>query len=130
MERANIADLLKNILISSNQSYLKCMIEKIENRKWSYYKNALESAFFIVIILKIVTFQSLILDLNQILHLPQKKHLNAFENDLYDMVRCIELRCSHNVFHKQLTTDIKQINETDFVLVSADKTTNVYKMSV
>ena len=77
-----------------------------------------------------MTFQSLILDLNQILHPPQKKHLNAFENDLYDMVRCIELRCSHNVFHKQLTTDIKQINETDFVLVSADKTTNVYKMSV
>ena len=46
MERANIAYLLKNILISSNQSYPKCMIEKIENRKWSYYKNALESAFF------------------------------------------------------------------------------------
>ena len=41
------------------------------------------------------------------------------------MVRCIELRCSHNVFHKQLTTDIKQINETDFVLVSAYKTTNM-----
>ena len=101
MERANIAYLLRNILISSNQSYLKCMIEKIENRKWSYYKNALESAFFIVIILKIMTFQSLILDLNQILHPPQKERLNAFENDLYDMVRCIELRYSHNVFHKQ-----------------------------
>ena len=46
MERANIAYLLRNILISSNQSYPKCMIEKIENRKWSCYKNALESAFF------------------------------------------------------------------------------------
>ena len=45
------------------------------------------------------------------------------------MVRCTELRCSHNVFHKHLATDIKQINETNFVLVSADKTTNVYKMS-
>ena len=45
------------------------------------------------------------------------------------MVRCIEFTRSHNVFQKQLATDIKQINETDFVLVSADKTTNMYKMS-
>ena len=35
-----------------------------------------------------------------------------------------------NIFQKQLPTDIKRIKETDFVLVSADKTTNMYKMSV
>ena len=45
------------------------------------------------------------------------------------MVRCIEFRRSHNVFQKQLATDIKQINKTDFVLVSADKTTNMHKIS-
>ena len=45
------------------------------------------------------------------------------------MVRCIEFRRSRNVFQKQLATDIKQINETDFILVSADKTTNMYDMS-
>ena len=61
---------------------------------------------------------------------PQKEHLNAFENELYDMVRSIEFRRSHNVFQKQLATDVKQINETDFVLVSADKTTTMNKMSV
>ena len=47
------------------------------------------------------------------------------------MVQSIEFRRSDNVFQKQPTTDIKQINETDFVLlISADKTTNMYKMSV
>ena len=62
---------------------------------------------------------------------PQKEHLNVFEKDLYDMVRCIEFRLSYNVFQKQLATDIKQINKTNFVLVSADRTTtNMYKISV
>ena len=51
---------------------------------------------------------------------PQKEHLNTFENDFYDMVQCNQFRRSHNVFQKQLATDIKQIKETDFVLVSAD----------
>ena len=47
------------------------------------------------------------------------------------MVQSIKFRRSDNVFQKQPTTDIKQINETDFVLlISADKTTNMYKMSV
>ena len=58
---------------------------------------------------------------------PQKEHLNAFENDLYDMVRCIEFRLSCNVFQKQLATDIKHIKETNFVLVSADKTQTCIK---
>ena len=46
------------------------------------------------------------------------------------MVRCIEFRRSHNTFQKQLATYIKQINETNFVLVSADKTTIMHKISV
>ena len=45
------------------------------------------------------------------------------------MAQCIEFGRSRNVFQKQLSSDIKQINETDFVLVSADKTINMYKMS-
>ena len=46
------------------------------------------------------------------------------------MAQCTEFGRSRNVFQKQLSSDIKQINETDFVLVSADKTTNMYKMSL
>ena len=52
------------------------------------------------------------------------------ENYLYGMVRSIEFTQSCNVFQSQLATDIKQIKGTDFVLVSADKIANMYKMSV
>ena len=38
---------------------------------------------------------------------PQKEHLNAFENDLYDK----EFRRSHNIFQTQLATDKTQINK-------------------
>ena len=127
MEQINFDYSVKNIPIPSNQFYLKCMIEKIEsligrmpwkeqffNSKSTENSDSPDFNF---------QFKS---DLTP----PQKEHLNAFENDLYDMVRCIEFRRSCNVFQKQLATDIKQINETSFVLVSADKTTNMYKMSV
>ena len=127
MERVNIDYSLKNIPIPSNQSFLKCMIEKIE----SLIRRMRWKAHF---------FDSNNTENNSSLNFnfgfksdktpPQKEHLNAFENDLYDMVRCIQFRSSRNVFQKQLATDIKQIKETDFVLVSADKTTNMYIMSV
>ena len=127
MEQINIDYSLKNIPIPSNQSFLKCMIEKIE----SLIRRIRWKAHF---------FDSNNTENNSSLNFnfgfksdktpPQKEHLNAFENDLYDMVRCIQFRSSRNVFQKQLATDIKQIKETDFVLVSADKTTNMYIMSV
>ena len=86
--------------------------------------------FLIAIILKIVDISNFNSGFKSDITPPQKQHLNAFENELYDMVQCIEFRRSHNVFQKQLATNIKQIKETDFILVSADKTTNTYKMSV
>ena len=65
MKRVNFHYSLKNTTIPSNQSYLKCMVEKIESlirrMRWKAH-------YLIVTILKIVTFQTIILDLNQILH--------------------------------------------------------------
>ena len=70
--RVNFGDSLKNIPIPSNQFYLKCMIDKIESLigriRWKAH-------FLMVIILKIATFQTLILDLNHILHLHKKNIL-------------------------------------------------------
>ena len=61
---------------------------------------------------------------------PQNKHLNAFEDDMYEMVRSIEFRHLSDEFQKQLTADIKKINETKSLIIPADKTTNMYSMSV
>ena len=125
MEQINFDYSVKNIPIPSNQFYLKCMIEKIESligrmpwKEQFFNSKSTENS------------DSPDFNFESDLTPPQKEHLNAFENDLYDMVRCIEFRRSCNVFQTQLATDIKQINETSFVLVSADKTTNMYKMSV
>ena len=46
------------------------------------------------------------------------------------MVRSIEFRHSSYEFQTQLATDIKKINETTSLIISADKTTNKYNMSV
>ena len=48
----------------------------------------------------------------------------------YDLLRCIQFRRSRNVFHKQLATYMKESSEAVFVLVSADETKSMYKMSV
>ena len=37
---------------------------------------------------------------------PQNKHLNAFEDDTYEMIRSIEFRNSSDEFQKQLASDI------------------------
>ena len=56
--------------------------------------------------------------------------INAFKDDLYEMIRFAEFRHTRNAFQKQLSEDIKQMKESNSVYVSADKTTNMYKLSV
>ena len=127
MEQINFDYSLKNIPIPSKQSYLKCMIEEIESltrrMRWKAHffdsndTENRESPNFNF------GFKS---DITP----SQKEHLNVFENDLCNIVQCIEFRHSRNIFQKQLATDRKQINETDSLLVSTDKITNMHKMPV
>ena len=62
---------------------------------------------------------------------PQNEHLNAFEDDLYNLMRGIEFKDSNlmNAFQRKLKNDVKEISESTELFVSADKTTNLYKMS-
>ena len=46
------------------------------------------------------------------------------------MIRSVEFRHTRNAFQKQLSEDIKQMKESNSVYVSADKTTNMYQLSV
>ena len=46
------------------------------------------------------------------------------------MIRSIEFRHTCNAYQKQLSKDIKQMKESNSVYVSADKTTNMYMLSV
>ena len=72
--------------------------------------------------------QSLILNLN-VLTPPKNEHLNAFEEDLYDMVRNIEFKKINTVFQNQLNKDINMINKDSLLFIPADKSNNLHKIS-
>ena len=59
---------------------------------------------------------------------PKNEHLNAFESDLYDMVRNIEFKRVSLEFQSNLSKDIKLINEDPLLFIPADKTNNVDKL--
>ena len=52
-----------------------------------------------------------------------------FENDLYSLIDSISFSSYRDTFQKKLASDIKEIRNSKSVLVAADKTTNIYKMS-
>ena len=61
---------------------------------------------------------------------PPQLELESFENDLFNMIASIKFRNSTDDFQKKIQEDIRQINNSDKVLVFADKTTNIYKLSI
>ena len=52
-----------------------------------------------------------------------------FESDLVSMIKSIQFRTVRNNFLAKLKNYIKEINNTDELLVNADKSTNIYKFS-
>ena len=61
---------------------------------------------------------------------PDKMELlHPFENDLYNLISNIQFNPRRNTFQRQLACDVKEISTSKNVLVSADKSTNLYSMS-
>ena len=60
---------------------------------------------------------------------PTSNELEAFENDMLDMIRNIKFDDNYtDQFQKKLKTDISKIRNSNDVYIFADKTTNIYKM--
>ena len=59
---------------------------------------------------------------------PKNEHLNAFENDLYDMVRNIEFTQIKSAFLSRLKNEVNSIKKSSNIIISADKTSNMYEM--
>ena len=57
------------------------------------------------------------------------EHLNAFENDVYNLVSNVEFNQRCKEFQRKLSNDVKEIRRSQNVLVAADKTTNLYSMN-
>ena len=60
---------------------------------------------------------------------PQKEYLNAFENDMYEMIRNIEFINVRNEFQDKLEQDLENIQSSKNILAFADKSTNLYELS-
>ena len=60
---------------------------------------------------------------------PQTEDLNAFENDMYDLIRNVEFTNIRNEFLDHLNRDIESIRSSKNVLVFVDKSTNLYESS-
>ena len=60
---------------------------------------------------------------------PFVNELAEFESDLLTMVHNIEFRPVTNNFLSKLKDDVNVINNSEEVLVNADKSTNTYKMN-
>ena len=62
---------------------------------------------------------------------PQLKELIPFEEDLFTLVRSIKFRqVRKNSFQQKLSECVKNIRNSNEIIVKADKTRNIYKISV
>ena len=60
---------------------------------------------------------------------PQNEDLNAFENDMYYMIRNFEFTNIRNELLDHLNRDMESIRSSKNVLVFADKSKNLYELS-
>ena len=116
----------KNIPIPPRNSYLKSLIEKVE----SAIKRMRWKAFF---------FDRNDQDNKEATNNnnsgfksrkcpPQNSELDKFEADLLDMVHNIKFRNVNNKFQNKLNEDISKIKKSTKAFISADKTSNFYKL--
>ena len=126
MERVSLNYSMKNIPIPSKNAYLKNLILKLE----SFIKRIRWKAYFFDKPNKIddaATVNNF--GFKSVLTPPKNEHLNAFEEDLYDLVRNIEFKRANTVFQNQLNKDINMINKDPLLAIPASKSNNLYKVN-
>ena len=123
MERFDISDSKKNIAIPSEKEYITQLISKVESvtkrMRWKalQFLGKLESNWK-----QTFGFKSTKCP-------PAIDELGPFESDLQRTISNIEFRPIRNKFLSKLSRDIKSIKKTKELLINADKSTNIYKMS-
>ena len=121
MEHINLAYSLKNIPIPSYSTYKLLLTEKIE----SLIKRMRRKAHFY---LKGINNQDNTNNFNLKSRKcsPICKDMQAFENDLTDMVKNIKFTNHWDNFLKKIINDTKKIHYSNKIFILADKTTNLY----
>ena len=126
MDKFQLQYSKKNIPVPSQNSYFKCLIAKTE----SFINRLRWKAFFY--------------DRNNTNDdgekdekfgfrtensPPSNAALSGFESDIHDLIQRINFRKHENEFQTKLKNDVQKIKNSDKIIVAADKSTNLYKMS-
>ena len=125
MNRKNLGYSLKNIPIPPTTTYLKCLMEKVESlvkrMRWKahFFDNKLDDNINTNDNFGFKTTSSP----------PVNNNLTGFENDLYELVRNVEFRYVNDEFLDKLKSDVAAIRSSNHLLISADKTSNLYELS-
>ena len=117
---------LKNIPIASKAAYMKSFISKLESftRRIRWEALFLEHNNEKINEQKTETF-----GFKSELAPPLHQGLLAFEKVLYKMARSIDFQNRPNSFQQKLTANVNSIRSSPNMLISADKTNNLYAIS-
>ena len=115
---------LKNIPVPSENTYLKSLVYEcerfIQRIRWRayFYLNG-----------KPRTPKRETYGFNTPHNAPQCNQLVNFENDITHLISNLEYRKVNNTFQQKLSADVRKINNSKNLFVTADKTTNVYEVT-
>lgn len=125
-KRVNLGYSLKNIPLPSAKEYKKVLIEKIESvvrrMRWKAH-------FFLKGEHEDGTDRAERFGFKSRTCPPQVPELKKFEDELYDIVNTVSFRPTSNPLQRKMTEDLKSVRESNEVVVPADKTRNLYKVS-
>ena len=114
---------MKNIPIPSRLQYQKKLVEKGES-----FLGRLSWKLFNILNTTLINKQTY--GFNTTNTAPQIKELKAFKDDFIEMLRTVQFIPVRNSFQTKLREDIKTIQQTNEIIVSADKSRNKYKIPV
>ena len=125
MDKFEFPHSLKNIPIPPEEIYLKQLICKTEDfigrLRWAaeFFLRPPEH-----------TKQKETYGFNSSLTPPKVREIQPFEDELFDIISSLKFTKFRSSFQKQLMADVQNIKTSDKVFLLADKTTNIYKVSV
>ena len=115
---------MKNIRFPTNQEYTKRLIEQTE----SVIKRMRWKTFFYLNPDKRPRKQKETFGFKSRNTPPQVAEMIKFEDDLLHVIANIEFIDSKCHFQLQLRNNVKKMQQSDLIFVSADKTNNFYKL--
>ena len=124
MEATNLEYSIKNIPLSNRDSYIKSLIQKTEH----FIKRLRWKVFHFLSDSENDDQEKETFGFRTPRVPPKKDLLEGFKSDLYHMIKTIEFRNVRSNFQSVLRSNLRNIKNSDNVLVQADKTRNMYEL--